>query len=293
MEEEIEGRFYTYTLAYPEDMNDGKVFYVGKGSGNRMHMHVYYVQHEYPERSRNPHKDSVIRVILNAGKVVRVNKVAEFATEKEAFIYERFLINEVYGKENLTNLTAGGEGNPPRHGETRRSQTTKKYDTSILQRLRVEANMTLPELVAATHVSSTTFLRMIKGERVTREKVEIVLDVLGERLGRKIDIEDIDGLSFYDLKQVWMERNRKRHQVGEYFPTTEILNSVENTTQRQLLRRNSIEDLIVCANKAASWLNNQSGDEPHSLASDLYRSIAQAYGDYLPEIDSEDIEDFA
>lgn len=37
----IVGGFYTYTLAYPDEYEEcpGKIFYVGKGSGDRINQH--------------------------------------------------------------------------------------------------------------------------------------------------------------------------------------------------------------------------------------------------------------
>ena len=61
-------------------------------------------------RSGNHHKDVVIKRILDAGLEVRKEIVASFDLEIDAFAYEWFLINTVYGLRNLTNMTTGGIG---------------------------------------------------------------------------------------------------------------------------------------------------------------------------------------
>src|SRR5215469_6508551 len=101
--------YSVYTLSYPEEMG-GAVFSVGKGSGNRIFAHERFVRFEDKKRSGNHHKDAVIKRILDAGLEVRKEIVASFDLEIDAFAYEWFLINTVYGLRNLTNMTIGGIG---------------------------------------------------------------------------------------------------------------------------------------------------------------------------------------
>lgn len=73
---------------------DGSVFYVGKGQKRR----------PYYKRDRNPHWH---RTFDKHGLVVEI--VLSTHDEREAFQRERELIAH-YGRENLCNLTDGGEG---------------------------------------------------------------------------------------------------------------------------------------------------------------------------------------
>lgn len=92
--------FYVYTLGRP----DGTVFYVGKGHGKRIR------EHEQQARAgHRSHKCNTIRQIWSQGGQVVKTKVAFFECEDAAFTFERELI-AYYGRENLTNLTDGGEG---------------------------------------------------------------------------------------------------------------------------------------------------------------------------------------
>lgn len=102
-------QFYVYTLAYP----DGKVFYVGKGQGNRIN------QHEHEARTgkdiTNKHKVGVIRKIWAGGGEVVKEKIYETYDEQEALEVEQALIASI-GRSNLTNLTDGGEGTSGHRG---------------------------------------------------------------------------------------------------------------------------------------------------------------------------------
>lgn len=91
-------KYYVYTLTDPRD---GAVFYVGKGSGNRIDAHeaearakTFYVV--------NSPKCERIRAIEAAGLKVVKAKVALFVDEAPAYAYESRLI------ETLPNLTNGG-----------------------------------------------------------------------------------------------------------------------------------------------------------------------------------------
>jgi hypothetical protein len=84
--------FYTYAHFRP----DGRVFYIGKGSGNR-----------YLDVGRNTYWNNV--VTKEGGFTAEI--LAEWPTEKEAFEHEVFLIKcfKDLGFK-LCNLTDGGEG---------------------------------------------------------------------------------------------------------------------------------------------------------------------------------------
>lgn len=98
----IPQNFYVYTLINSLTNN---VFYVGKGHLYRMGDHERQAR-----RDLRSHKCNLIRKIWRDGGEVIKEKVAEFQWEKDAFIYEWCLINLIYGRENLTNGTDGGEG---------------------------------------------------------------------------------------------------------------------------------------------------------------------------------------
>lgn len=98
-------RFYVYELRD----ECGVPFYVGKGSGRRLHIHERRARAGY-----NSHCANKIRLILRRGGKVSTAVVFETDDEHAAFAEERRLI-ALYGRATLTNKTDGGDGvsNPP------------------------------------------------------------------------------------------------------------------------------------------------------------------------------------
>lgn len=93
-------RFYVYVLSRP----DSRPFYVGKGQGSRV------FDHDAEARSgHHCHKCSVIRKIWRSGGEIQRYILLETDNEQEALEYEVAII-ALYGRENLTNLTDGGQG---------------------------------------------------------------------------------------------------------------------------------------------------------------------------------------
>jgi transcriptional regulator with XRE-family HTH domain len=66
---------------------------------------------------------------------------------------------------------------------------------STLRDLREQAGLTAFDLAAQADVSLSTINRMERGDAVTRLIAYKVLNTLSNRLGRKIDIDDVEGLN--------------------------------------------------------------------------------------------------
>ncbi len=88
-----EPRFYTY-IHRRED--NGEVFYIGKGIGDRCKSH----------KNRNKYWE---RIVNKYGIIIEI--AAKFETEEEAFSHEKYLISQYRGTgARLCNLTDGGDG---------------------------------------------------------------------------------------------------------------------------------------------------------------------------------------
>ena len=107
--------FYVYTLIDPRT---NKIFYVGKGTGNRVLLHK-----KFRSGCRNNQKDKVIKEILESHDTVPYHIVKEFSNENEAYDFEEKLIAEI-GLKNLTNKTSSKR--PPNQLSVKRSNETIK-----------------------------------------------------------------------------------------------------------------------------------------------------------------------
>lgn len=91
---------YVYTLAYP----NGKVFYVGKGKGNRVFNHENEAKRM--REVHNPKLDTIREIWASGNQVVR-QKLAHFENEDQALFYELALL---FFLPDLTNSVSRGYG---------------------------------------------------------------------------------------------------------------------------------------------------------------------------------------
>ena len=100
-------RCFVYVLKRP----CGEPFYVGKGTGDRAGRHAHEAKRH---AGINPHKERLVRKILQSGQSIQVEIRAYFETDADAFVYETMLIKEIgrhdLGEGPLTNKTNGGDG---------------------------------------------------------------------------------------------------------------------------------------------------------------------------------------
>lgn len=94
-------RFYVYTLTDPHD----KIFYVGKGCGQRVFDHE-----KEARRGCECHKCRKIRKIWRNGGQIHKYYVFETDDEEAAYKHEEDLIADI-GMKNLCNKRIGGRGN--------------------------------------------------------------------------------------------------------------------------------------------------------------------------------------
>ena len=92
--------YYVYVLT---DSSNKKVFYVGKGQGERIFQHTK----EVGRGTILTEKQKEIQRIIKSGSSVSKLVIGRFDTQEEAFSVESILIHWVYGLENLKNRQSG------------------------------------------------------------------------------------------------------------------------------------------------------------------------------------------
>ncbi|MRH77633.1 hypothetical protein GH984_02830 [Spiribacter sp. C176] len=107
--------YYVYLLLNPLDHN--RVFYVGKGTGQRAGAHYNDVNRLLKQLAQESEdqltkaeltsKQAVVRNIAEAGKKPLEVIVGRYETEQEAFAVEATLLHFLYGKSSLTNIASG------------------------------------------------------------------------------------------------------------------------------------------------------------------------------------------
>lgn len=127
-----------YVYRYVDPTNE-RVFYIGKGQGNRSKVHLYrartWVKRGKPTNcgSHNFHLLRLISKIWDCGHEPLVEIVERFEEENDAYAREKSLIAEF--RESLCNLTDGGEG------WTGTDETRKKMGEKRKEWLASEAGM--------------------------------------------------------------------------------------------------------------------------------------------------------
>jgi hypothetical protein len=97
-------QYYVYLLSDPRN---GKIFYVGKGKGNRINSHLLGA---LEESTKETEKIRTIREIQDKGFEVELTVLRHGLTEKEAFEVEASII-DLIGIDNLTNIFSGHHSN--------------------------------------------------------------------------------------------------------------------------------------------------------------------------------------
>ena len=97
-------KYYVYVLRNPDT---GKIFYVGKGKGNRLSAHFQDARTH--ENNLGTERLTEIRTLIQAGKLPKdIGRiVARVENESVAFMIESFYIKFVIGFENLHNIIPG------------------------------------------------------------------------------------------------------------------------------------------------------------------------------------------
>lgn len=161
-------RFYVYALARPVKIKrhiEWRIFYIGKGMRNRVFDHDNEAR-----RGCGCHKCNVIRKVWREGGEIQRYILLTTDNEQEAFTYEKEMI-AMHGRENLTNLTDGGEGTTGKTADARArisaARTGQKWSNESRERGSAASKGRFVSIATRQKLSE-----MRKGKRLSAASIE-------------------------------------------------------------------------------------------------------------------------
>lgn len=189
-------RYYTYELI---DGRNGKVFYVGKGKGRRAFKHVSFVRNNNEERMvHNPKLYNKIKKILSLGFMIYCTLIY-WSNESVALEKEKSLI-QFYGRDNLCNLTDGGDGSP-------------RLDKEVIAKIQHSRRWYRPTQETKDKISKSHTGKVLSDEH--REKV---IKTLKPGNGRKLTFDQA-----VEIRNLYKTGKYSQNQLGEMYGITRIV----------------------------------------------------------------------
>lgn len=128
-------KYYVYELV---NSLTGKIFYVGKGSGNRMYVHEHRARRNHAEINENRKLRNKILSIWNKGGTVIHNQIFHTNNDMEAYNKETDRIKEI-GIENLCNVFIS----PPTPSELYHLRSLQMRGQIVSEEIRKKISKTL------------------------------------------------------------------------------------------------------------------------------------------------------
>jgi len=252
-------KHYVYELV---NSIDNKVFYVGKGQGERAHQHIKEASSEGIEETEKIHK---IKTIKNNGGKTIVRVIGRYRTGTEAFSVESTLIHWVYGKENLTN-------NQPGHG----SDSIREKDD-----LGEIPNIDIPEKIRSF---DGAYSRKHEAERDKHNIIPFMTEL-------KSFLESKTGLSLSDVDHSNSRFTTLRYDYGNICIQLSKTSSSNNQVWIGLVARsgkekdrNYIENISRCSD-FISQNHGQYAKHPEYNKFSNFEEILDAFGIIINQVD--------
>jgi len=244
-------KYYVYELVDPRN---GKVFYVGKGSGDRAYRHERNVRNNNQyQRKSNPKLFSKIGSIIRNGMSIVVRIMDRFDTEDRAYEKEEELITR-HGLPNLTNIAFGGRGGlsgeaHPFFGKRRPEHSALLRGRKLSQETKDRISKTWTDERKKKHSLAVSgehnpFFRRTHSEQ-TRQKIRDKLtgrkcsEAVRKKMSNSTKGEKHPNWNkkFSDstrqkLREAWTEERRKKHS-GECHPGAKLTLTLASTIREK------------------------------------------------------------
>lgn len=197
-------KFYVYQIKHPET---NRIFYVGKGSGNRCKQHLT----DKKEYAFNKRLNGYIRNLIESNTLPIIKKIKENLTEEAAYELEETLIKK-YGRkgidENGILLNILESGRPPSFNGKDHPWYGRKHTEESKKKMRESIKMTY----------KNGRIPSMKGKRHSEESKEKNRQA---HLGKKLSKENIEKLRLANIgksqtdyqKQKAREANQKSWRI--------------------------------------------------------------------------------
>ncbi len=280
LQEDEKKKYYVYCLVDPRD---NKIFYVGKGTGNRVFTHEKYALGKInkeelfnkEELNNNDRKylfsDEHLKVftikdIFKEGKEVKRFIINFGLTEKEAFTSEATLINffKIVKSKALTNKISG-------YGNI--GGTVEKLEEMFGFEPISKDDITADELILAVKIRNAFSLgkdetkdyqnksddenlksRTLGRWNVAKKNLDKIKYVIGVHTG--IENAVVSAYKIERYKEVSISNNKKGARKRYYFIPYNDSNR-ENTLKELGLEKKNIEDLTFGSGSAIAYINQK------------------------------------
>lgn len=188
---------YVYVWKYPENMNDGKMFYVGQGKhGNKSKYARAHAIHYQDKKRRKSYAQNVFDKIIRSGYEPIIEIISDNLTIEEAHLVERDLILQ-FGRRDigtgiLCNLTEGGDINPMNDPVVR----VKQLNAVRSQEHRIKRSIGASEVNARPEVYERNKINGIKMWECPefREKMLKMRNTLEARIKNRKTQSELNGV---------------------------------------------------------------------------------------------------
>lgn len=241
--------FYVYALLNPLKPGkfeygkitfDYKPFYIGKGKGNRYHHHLMPCAINIFDKNR--YKINTIKHIRSFGVEPIVIRLFDNLSENSSFNREIFLI-KLIGRENLTNMTDGGEGC------SGRKWTKKQMDLRLGVKRSKEFCEKLRRANLGKKHSLETRLKLSVARKKRVTKKETLIKMSASRMGHIVTDETRKKISLSHIGIPMSNESKVKMSLAKIGKSSPMLGKHHTDESKQKIRLGKLGSIILSKRK--------------------------------------------